>query len=351
MTPLASGILALWCATSPTSPLAPHLVDRIDPTDRVDVRMDTTEAEAVLHIVSLRQSGTAIAPADWRALFESVGYIRLKKREAAMRRRFEDADFQQFVLPEDVQKRAAALRATLEAWQRADLTAAGSHALTYLPSSAQIHATIYPVIKPRENSFVVETDTDPAIFLYIDPAKTKEQFQNTVAHELHHVGAGSLELAYEASLRDLAPPARVAARWMGAFAEGIAMLAAAGGPDRHPHATSPDADRARWDRDVVNFDQDLRRVEHFFLDIIHDRLKGDDAIGEAASGFFGVQGPWYTVGWKMATIVEQTYGRDAVIEAVRDPRSLLTSYNRAVRERHLELPMWSAELLAAVGKP
>lgn len=95
----------------------------------------------------------------------------------------------------------------------------------------------------------------PAIFLYVDPAESRAQFENTVAHELHHIGAGSLEARYEES----------------------------------------------WDRDVANFDADLRRVERFFLDVTS-------------------------------------------ITAARP-------YDRAVRERKLELPTWAPELLAAVQAP
>jgi len=40
------------------------------------------------------------------------------------------------------------------------------------------------------------------------------------------------------------------ASWIGAFGEGFAMLAAAGGPAIHPHAVSSPEERARWDKDV-----------------------------------------------------------------------------------------------------
>jgi hypothetical protein len=65
--------------------------------------------------------------------------------------------------------------------------------------------------------------------------------------------------------------------------------------------------------------------------------------------FFGVQGPWYTVGWKMAVVVEQTFGTDAVIQGAADPRVLLGNYNRAVRERRLDLPLWSDRVLSVIG--
>jgi hypothetical protein len=138
---------------------------------------------------------------------------------------------------------------------------------------------------------------------------------------------------------------------MGAFGEGMAMLAAAGGPDIHPHAHSSAEDRARWDRDVAHFARDLRTVEQFFLDVVEGRLEGEDAIREKGFTFFGVQGPWYTVGWKMATLVEQTYGRAALVDCMLDPRRLLATYNAAVRTGQFGtgLPPWSERLLSAVG--
>jgi hypothetical protein len=54
-----------------------------------------------------------------------------------------------------------------------------------------VRAKIYPVIKPAINSFVREAATDPAIFLWLDPAVIREKFENIVAHELHHIGLTS----------------------------------------------------------------------------------------------------------------------------------------------------------------
>src|SRR4029450_4191794 len=87
--------------------------------------------------------------------------------------------------------RAQALQETLARWKRADVSRAATLALAYLPRNAHIKAKIYPVIKPRENSFVFDVENDPAIFLYLDPTVSAEKFENTLAHELHHIGYGS----------------------------------------------------------------------------------------------------------------------------------------------------------------
>jgi hypothetical protein len=141
---------------------------------------------------------------------------------------------------------------------------------------------------------------------------------------------------------------------MGAFGEGFAMLAAAGRPDVHPHAASPAADRERWDRDVARFPADLREIERFFLDLTASRL-GKEAENKKGFSFFGeTQGPWYTVGWKMAVTVERAWGRERLIADACDPRKLLASYNEAARRNAAKgyaPTLWSDDLLRAVQQP
>ena len=91
------------------------------------------------------------------------------------------------------------LRHTLDAWQRADLVASARRVLAYLPDQAHIRAKVFPVIKPVTNSFVFESTTDPTIFLYLDPEESAAKFENTVAHELHHIGYSSIEALAEES--------------------------------------------------------------------------------------------------------------------------------------------------------
>jgi hypothetical protein len=139
---------------------------------------------------------------------------------------------------------------------------------------------------------------------------------------------------------------------MGAFGEGFAMLAAAGGPDAHPHAVSPPQERARWDRDVSHFNEDLRALERFFLDVISKRLAGEDTVNAIGFSFFGEQGPWYTVGWRMALTIEGRYGRAVLIQCMEDPRLLLDRYNEAAADHnrtHADtLARWSPVLLRAI---
>jgi len=320
----------------------------------VDVRFVTDEAEAVLGILGKRAKGEAVTGDDWRRLFATEGYTRLARRETSMSRPFTEEDFKAFVLSEDLQKRAGALAETLAAWTRSAPDAAGRRALAYLPAGARVRAKVYPVIKPKDNSFVFEVKTDPAIFLYLDPTVAPEKLENTVAHELHHIGYGTVcpPPAAAAEIERLSPGAYSAVQWMGAFGEGFAMLAAAGGPDVHPHAVSPAAERERWDRDVARFPEDLRELDRFFLDIIAGRLQ-NEAEKKRGFSFFGeTQGPWYTVGWKMAVTVEKTWGRERLVADACDPRKLLADYNEAARRNATkgETPvLWSDELLRAIG--
>lgn len=333
---------------------------------RIQLQVNADEAVAVLAIVDNHAdkqadeqadkgaTGTAVPESDWQRLFSSEPYIRLKKREASMQRAFTDDDFKRFVLSPELAAKASALRQTLDAWKHADLAASARRALAYLPDKARIRAKVFPAIKPKTNSFVFETASDPAIFLYLDPNESAAKFENTVAHELHHIGYSSIASLAESRQKDVPADAKPAVEWMGAFGEGFAMLAAAGGPDVDPHAASSSQERARWEHDLANFNQDLGSLQQFFLDVIDHKLAGKDKIDEKAYTFFGdAQGPWYTVGYKMAVIVEKQFGRKILIECMLDPRELLARYNQAAQAINQsaaeKLALWSPELMRKMG--
>lgn len=318
--------------------------------EAVKVSIVSDQAEAVLAILAKRDAAAAISDEDWAKVFQSEGYRRLKKRELSLSRPFEDDDFRKFVLTDELLARRESLAETLKRWKTIDAAESGQRALAYLPREATITAKIYPVIKPRDNSFVFEIKTDPAIFLYLDPKVSPEKFANTLTHELHHIGFGTACPSPDTSaeIEELAEGPRNALRWIGAFGEGLAMLAAVGAPNIHPHIVSDANERAEWDASMTNFDADLKKIEGFLLDVASGKLKGDEET-RAGFAFFGVQGPWYTVGWKMAVTIENEFGRDKLIESFCDQRKLLKAYNSAARKHEfkykVKLAAWSEELV------
>lgn len=318
--------------------------------DRVKLKLDPSEAEAVLAILDKRAHHQEVSDTDWQKLFGTTPYRRLKQREASMRRPFTDEDFMKFVATLD--SRREALRRTLQKWQSADLPAVARRPLGYLPPEASIRADVYPMIKPQSNSFVFELATAPAIFLYLDPKMARSEFENTVAHESHHIGLASLDAAYEEKIKSLPREAREAARWMGAFGEGMAVLAAAGSPDVPPMADFPERDQILWDVEADSFGGNVDDLNQFFLDTVHGDLR-NDAVAHEGSIFFGYRGPWYTVGYRMAVTIEREFGRQALIATFADPREFVARYNEAAVKQNANsashLPLFSAEILQAVG--
>jgi len=209
---------------------------------------------------------------------------------------------------------------------------------------------VYVLIKPKKNSFVFDVDTDPTIFLYLDPAISRATFENTVAHEMHHIGLSSDDKQYGKKIASLPTAAQKVAEWMGAFGEGEAVLAAAGGPDAYPVGDPTPELKENWAKGMRNFNQDLESVNDFFLDALHGKLQGD-AIDKKAYEFFGLQGPWYTVGYKMAVLIEKHDGRPALVECMRDQRLLLVRYNAIAtqlnRSHKTQLALWSPEIFQA----
>src|ERR1044071_9682976 len=84
---------------------------------RVNVRLVTDESEAVLALLAKSNANQPITESDWQKIFSSEGYVRLKQREHAMKRSFEDGDFKTFALSDQLAQRAQALETTLAKWK------------------------------------------------------------------------------------------------------------------------------------------------------------------------------------------------------------------------------------------
>lgn len=314
----------------------------------VQVTVVTDEAEAVLAIAGKAARGTTPDSADWARLFSSEGYIRLKEREVGMGRAFTDSAFRAFVLSSELHERLPRLAPALESWRAFDPSRAAARVFAYLPAGTELRARIYPVVKPLTNSFVWDLQRNPAIFFYLNPEEATAKSENTLAHELHHVGVASACRGRN----DIGGTAGAARRWMSGFAEGLAVLAAAGGADVHPHAASTPAERAVWERDVARWKEDFVEVERFLLDVARGRAGDDAAVARRGMRFINAdsipQGAFYTVGWKMGAMIERELGRAALIDAICDGPSLLKAYNSAAARAQMRdepLPRWSDDLL------
>jgi hypothetical protein len=181
----------------------------------------------------------------------------------------------------------------------------------------------------------------------VQPTESPAQLANTLAHELHHIG---LQAACpQPALLHADPAQRVLLRYLGAFGEGQAMLAAAGSPDIHPHAADDDTIRARWDRDVAHGTTDVAELSHFFTSVLDGRVTSADSVRRQATSYYGTQGPWYTVGWLMAATIEREAGRAALVGSLCDPTQFIVRYNEAARRanaRGAALPTWDPGLLS-----
>jgi hypothetical protein len=317
------------------------------PGTRVDVRLDTGEADEALDILRDRAAGAVVSEAQWGGLFGTQGYIHLKEREAAMGRAFTDSDFKAFMTSDTLLVRAAELQRVLPDLRRLDVSAAAARALAYLPAGTRLSARLYLEIKPRPNTFVFTGgDSIPAIFLYVDPRRTRAQLENTIAHELHHIGLSSG--CPDPPFTTISPARAMLLRYLGAFGEGQAMLAAAGSPDIHPHATDDDSIKARWNRDVSHASADIRELAGFFEAVLDGSVASADSVASRARTYYGVQGPWYTVGWLMASTIERELGRQALVSVICEPTNFLALYNTAAQRANAHgagLPLWRPDLI------
>lgn len=314
---------------------------------QLDVRLDTGEADAALDILRDRASAVAIPATRWERLFATQGYIHLREREAAMGRAFTDSDFKAFMMSDTLVARTAELQRALADLERLDVSAAAAHALAYLPAGTRLSARLYLEIKPRTNTFVFTgKDSIRSIFLYVDPRRTRAQLENTIAHELHHIGLNSG--CPDPSFAGASPARAMLLRYLGGFGEGQAMLAAAGSPDIHPHAADDDSIKARWDRDVSHAPADIEELSSFFESVLDGSVTSADSVASRARTYYGVQGPWYTVGWLMASTIEREMGRQALVSSLCEPTRFLALYNTAARrvnERGGQLPLWNGDLI------
>jgi len=316
--------------------------------DSLDVQLVTDEADSVVALASRVAQGRSVSSSDLERLNHTNGFRHLQERESRYGGVLNDSALREFVI--GLSGRIDAYRAELRELEKIDVNAAATRASAYLPKGTELRARMYLEVKPRANSFVFNgVDSVPSIFLAVQPGRTRAQAMNTLTHELHHIGvASACRNAKSVDSARISPPVATLLEYLSAFGEGRAMLAAAGGPDIHPHAADEDSVRLRWDRDVRRAPEDITELSSFAQGVLDGRIATADSVTKRGDSYFGVQGPWYTVGWLMASTVERVLGRPALIATTCDPVALLVTYNEAVARAaaHEALPRWADSLLA-----
>src|SRR6185437_12055452 len=115
-----------------------------------NVLLDDSEARAALTILHKLQQHATASAGDWTRLFDTRGYQRLKEREAAFKRPFTDDQFKAFLTDPAQVAQTDALQKTLDGWTGANLSEMKARARAYLPPDSALHATVYPLIKPKK---------------------------------------------------------------------------------------------------------------------------------------------------------------------------------------------------------
>jgi hypothetical protein len=315
------------------------------------VKLDRSEADAALAIIDTLNKGAEPSDAQLAALYHSRPYERLHERESSMNRPFTDAEFTAYLRSDPVRAEAPRLGSLLSRWTDAAIAAAAERALAYLPAGSTFRATIFPMIKIKPNTFVFDLDKDPSLFYALNPDEPPVKFANTLAHEMNHIG-----LAQNCPVEKLpgTPGVQAMRRWVGSFGEGLAMLAAAGGPNFHPHAESSAKERALWDSEAAKFGDYVRQQNGFFRSVVAGTAGDQQTVDKAMFGYFGeAQGPWYTVGYRMAVTIERNLGRPSVVDSFCHPSKLLQTYNRAAaleqKRTGKRLAIWDPALANAIA--
>lgn len=335
-------------ATAPDNPTPPN---QARPEKELSVVLDRSEADAALAVIDAFNAGRHPSAAELQRLYSSRPYLRLRERENSVKRPFTDEDFIAHLRSPEVRSASSGLRAALGQWDDETIQAAAARAQAYLPGGSRLNVTIFPMIKIKPNTFVFDLKKDPSIFYAIDPKESKASFANTLAHEMHHIGIGQNCVSTKTSAT---PALKILRRWIGAFNEGLAMLAAAGGPDVHPHADSSADEQAVWDREAAKFRKHLRQQDTYFRSVVAGEAGTEEEINETMRAYFGEQGPWYTVGWGMAVTIEKAFGREAVIDAFCHSETLLETYNEAALTQREgidhDLPLWDTKLVQDLSR-
>ncbi len=290
------------------------------------------QLEAVLQILEKQNNNISITNTDWEDLFTSKGYKWLVKRENDMGNKFSKNDFKSFLHNKNQVNSYENFKKSRKLLKDLELNKLLSITKKYLPKGAKFDTTIIPVIKPQDNSFVHEINDELVLFIYLEPGISRAKLENKLIHELHHVGFDDIYSPEKYNY--LLQQAQQVIEWTNAFGEGFAMLAAAGGPNNHPNYFDEELEQ-KWDSNIERFNEDFDLIEEFFVKILKKEFFNEKELYKRGYELMmnnGGQGSWYTVGWKIAVVVEKINGKEVLLDCMLDLTKLYPIYNKAVKK-------------------
>lgn len=312
------------------------------------------EIKAVLNILYKRKQGENTEKLDWKRLFSSDGFKLLKQREEDMGNQLKKKAFKDFLLNEIEPEGYDQFQNAYQNLKDINFNKIINKTKRYLPDQAIINTDIIPVIKPASNSFVHNIDNKLVLFLYLKPSISKKELTNKLIHELHHIGLD--DIYQKSDYTHLPKPVQRMIEWTNAFGEGFAMLAAAGSPAVHPNRFDEQL-KERWDENISNFNRDFKEIEKFLLDILNKNFSNQKDLYDKGFQLMtnnGGQGSWYTVGYKIAVVIEKMTDKKVLTDCMKDFTKLYLTYNKLVvqynKKYKEKLPQFSEKIIGSLKK-
>lgn len=215
------------------------------------------------------------------------------------------------------------LKRIQEQWSRIECGSLKA-ALAYLPKEAVVRTKIHFIFGGHSDAYTVgEDDVVLNVSIFLGNLRYLEVI---LPHELHHMGLSSVE--FQKKVAKDTKEEKLNLLLGGTKGEGLATYVM--------YQTAKAREYEDW---TEHFQERLRGVEKHFQAVEAELLETVQGAGlsskeELYDELFSRIGPAYFVGCRMAEAIEETLGRDALIELMpRPPAEFFLAYNVAAKRR------------------
>ncbi len=306
------------------------------------VRIDLSEPDQLIAAAAAGDSH-AIDAAALASFMQTAAAAHLAKT-----RSLTASDFVRYAGSSEMTTQLSRMQLSLREWHMSSAPRAEQRVSAYLPTEARLSFTVVVVLAPAFDTAEFDTNPeDPRVFVPFTPSMLRARVDTYLGEQVFLLASATQLQEWRASNRRASRRSCMSYESAAEFRRGIALLASAGGPGLHLCGTCPLEQRERWDENLRAFAPDLQSLNALLLATARGKVNAEtlhsqlEAIGPV---------PWQVVGYRMAVIVERYFGLRVLPSMFRDPRQLLSFYNRAAAAQNLTssqtpLPLWSTELL------